>query len=207
MLPTPKIDHDAVVHYIEDRRKDLGLSIRAMCERAGVHEDTYGNITRGKSSFMSCTYLLGIAKALEIPFDELARRLMPDVDDWHAVFPDADPAVLSPHVADASPAVHTFDLSPLAAHMDAAHARIEEQLASAHGALNEQYQSTISDLRHSRRLLFWLLIGAIIVIILMVSLFAYVIEFDTRNSDIGYIRWQQIVGEYDAANTAYFNDL
>ena len=180
MYSAVKIDHEAVVRLIEDRRKSKGLSIRSTCELAMLHEDTYGNIIRGKSSFTSAAYLLGLAGALDIPLEELARVLLPDVADWRTVFPERVVEIIQPVpdpvpvpvAADPQPSVPmavAVDLSPLAAHLDASHLRMEEHVQHATRALIDEYKSEIADLRKSRRLLFWALIGCLALCIVLLA--------------------------------------
>lgn len=178
MYSAVKIDHEAVVRLIEDRRKSKGLSIRTVCEHAMIHEDTYGNIVRGKSSFTSAAYLLGLAGALDIPLEELARVLLPDVADWRTVFPERVVEIIQPVpevlpvAAPAEPALPVavaVDLSPLAAHLDTSHLRMEEQVQHATRALIDEYKSEIADLRKSRRLLFWALIGCLALCIVLLA--------------------------------------
>ena len=200
MYSAVKIDHDAVVALIEARRKEKGLSIRTTCEMALILEDTYSNIVRGKSTFSSAAYLFGLSHALDIPLDELARALLPNVEDWSHVFservveiiqpvPEVLPVSESAEPQSPMPVTFTADMTPLAAHMDTAHERMMDRVDNAHEAIITGYKDTIADLRKSRRMLFWALISVFVVILA-------VLVWDFTSPEMGYIRWQTLMSAF-----------
>lgn len=213
-----KIDHEAVVALIEARRKEKGLSIRTTCERALILEDTYSNIVRGKSTFSSAAYLFGLSYALDIPLEELARALLPNVEDWSRVFPERVVEIIQPMpevlpVAAPSepqppmPISFTVDMTPLAAHMDTAHEHMMDRVDKAHDAIITEYKDTVADLRKSRRILFWVMIVLVFIVLLYTAAFTYVIIWEYSHPNAGVIQWEEAMAAHGANVMAFFQNL
>jgi transcriptional regulator with XRE-family HTH domain len=68
----PKRDSSALGELIRSRQQQLGLPRRAIAERAGLDEATLSRWVQGRNT-PKASSLRRLARALEVPFEELSR--------------------------------------------------------------------------------------------------------------------------------------